>query len=282
MYNDSWKTGVFGYRANYLGEVWSVFMPGKYLCEVVYTEQLCDDIFALTVVSNKLAHEAQPGQFLHINCGHSRLLRRPISICGVNANAIEFVFEVKGEGTRWLSKCKPGSFLDILGPLGNGFKMPKGKVIVVGGGIGVPPLLYLADLALDGVTAVLGFRSSDRVILLDAFESVCDSVVLTTDDGSAGLCGTVTQPLDKLIRSGEYSSVFACGPHAMLKAVAQTCKQLDLPCQVSLEEKMGCGVGACLVCACATQILGKADMSRVCVEGPVFDASEIVWDYEEK
>jgi len=253
------------------------FMPGKYLCEVVYKEQLCDNVFAITVVSNKLAGEAVPGQFLHINCGHSRLLRRPISICSVSANAIEFVFEVKGEGTRWLSKRNPGSFLDVLGPLGNGFKLPEGNVIIVGGGIGVPPLFYVADSAPSGVAAVLGFRSSDRVILLNAFESVCDSVVVTTDDGSAGVHGSVAEPLGKLISSGEYDAVLACGPHAMLKAVAGTCRQFDMPCQVSLEERMGCGVGACLVCACATELKGKADMSRVCVEGPVFDASEIVW-----
>ena len=253
-------------------------MPDKYLCEVVYKEQLCDNIFALTIVNSKLAHEAKAGQFLHINCGHSRLLRRPISICSINANAIEIVFEVKGEGTSWLSKRNPGSFLDILGPLGNGFKMPEGKIVVVGGGIGVPPMLYAADSALGDVTAVLGFRSVDRVILTEAFESVCDSVIVTTDDGSAGIHGSVTKPLKDLLKSSEYSAVLACGSLLMLKSVAKTCSELNIPCQISLEERMGCGVGACLVCACATEIFGKTDMSRVCVEGPVFDASAIVWE----
>jgi len=252
-------------------------MPGKYLCEIVYKEQLCDDIFALTIVNDELVHAALPGQFLHINCGHSRLLRRPISICTVSANAIEIVFEVKGEGTRWLSKRETGSFLDILGPLGNGFTMPEGNIIVVGGGIGVPPLLYTVDSAQGEVAAVFGFRSSDRIILQDSFESLCDSITLTTDDGSAGLHGTVIAPLKELIKSEKYSAVLSCGPYGMLKAVAETCKASDISCQVSLEEAMGCGVGACLVCACETEILGKTDMSRVCVEGPVFNALEVIW-----
>jgi len=255
-----------------------IIMPDKYICKVTENKQLAADIHSITIVSEKLTGEARPGQFIHIKCGNERLLRRPISISNISDNALNFVFEIKGEGTRWLSECKPDSCLDILGPLGNGFDIPNGKIIVVGGGIGVPPLLYTAGAVKGNVTAILGFRSKDRVILTDEFEKECGNVIITTDDGSAGVHGPVTAPLKKLLDEEKYSAVLTCGPYAMLRAVAELCMSKGVPCQVSLEEKMGCGVGACLVCVCATEVKGKADMSRVCVDGPVFSAADIVWE----
>ena len=251
-------------------------MPSKYLSEIVYCDTFAKDIFSITILSETLAGKARAGQFLHVKCGHSRILRRPISICSVRGASIEFVFEVKGEGTRWLSKRKPGDKLDVLGPLGNGFSFPDGNIIIAGGGMGAPPMLFAAESARGGSAAVLGFRNKDRVILTKEFEAICETVVLATDDGSLGYHGNVAAPLKQLIESGKYSAVLACGSQLMLSAVANTCKQYNMPCQVSLEERMGCGVGACLVCACATVKNGKEDMSRVCADGPVFDASELM------
>jgi len=250
-------------------------MPDKYACEVVVNERLTDNVFIITAVNRALAAKAVAGQFLHIKCGEAHLLRRPVSICSVRGSAFEFVFEVKGEGTRWLSNREAGQMLNILGPLGNGFSIPAGKIITIGGGIGTPPLLFAAESAIGGVTAVIGFQNKDRIILKDEFETVCEEVYVTTDDGSFGIRGPVTAPLPELLGSGEYSAVLACGPRAMLSAVAALCKQYSVPCQVSLEERMGCGVGACLVCACATVSGGTESMSRVCKDGPVFDAGEI-------
>jgi len=252
-------------------------MPDKYLCEVVARERLIDNVFIITAVNRDLAAEANAGQFLHIKCGEARLLRRPVSICSVRGSVFEFVFEVKGEGTRWLSKCEAGQILDIVGPLGNGFSIPEGKIITIGGGIGTPPMLFAAESATGKVTAVIGFRNINRILLKDEFAEVCDEVYITTDDGSFGLRGPVTTPLPELLESGGYSAVLACGPRAMLSAVAVLCKQYGVPCQVSLEERMGCGVGACLVCACATASGGIERMSRVCKDGPVFDAGEVIW-----
>lgn len=252
-------------------------MPDRYFCEVVYVERLCDCIFSVIIACDELAGNAQAGQFIHIKCGNERLLRRPISICSVGSHSLEFVFEVKGEGTRWLSLLQPGDILDVIGPLGNGFSFPEGNIIVVGGGIGVPPMLFAAQSARSGVTAVLGFRNSERIILKKDFESACDEVYLATDDGSNGVPGPVTPHLEKLILNGKYDAVFACGNHLMLLAVSELCLRNNIACQVSLEEKMGCGVGACLVCACAVSIEGRADMRRVCVDGPVFAASDIDW-----
>ena len=252
-------------------------MPDKYLCEVVRNKRLCDGVFAITIESEAIADEALAGQFLHIKCGSERLLRRPISICSVRGGEIDFVFEVKGEGTSWLSMRMAGEKLDILGPLGNGFSMPEGNIITVGGGIGVPPMLFTAEETFGSVTALLGFRSEDKIILKDEFEAICEKVIITTDDGSYGIHGAVTAPLSDFLENGKFDGVLACGPRAMLYAVAKACRTYGVSCQVSLEERMGCGVGACLVCACATVSGGIPAMSRVCMDGPVFEASEVVW-----
>jgi len=252
-------------------------MPDVFFCEIIENTLLTDAVYSITVVSRELARESAAGQFIHIKCGEARLLRRPISISCVRGDKVNFVFEAKGKGTQWLSERDPGHKLDILGPLGNGFTMPEGKLLIVGGGVGTPPMLFAAESAKNSVTAILGFRDAGRVILVDEFKAVCDNVYVTTDDGSVGIHGAVTKPLDELIKSGEYETVMSCGQIPMQKAVAEMCGQYGVPCQVSLEERMGCGVGACLVCACATISNGIEQMSRVCVDGPVFDSRQVVW-----
>ena len=250
-------------------------MPERYFCQIIAHERIADDIFAVMTEWRESAG-TRPGQFIHIKCGEL-LLRRPISICSVRDDTLKFIFEVKGEGTRRLSEHRPGDVLDILGPLGNGFTLPQGETIVIGGGIGVPPMLYVAESLESSVTAVLGFRDKSRVILKSEFESVCDEVFVTTDDGSIGARGPVTGSLERLLRDKTGATVLACGPRAMLRSVAQVCEKYGVSCQVSLEERMGCGVGACLVCACATRIDGEDYMARVCKDGPVFNAREVVW-----
>lgn len=252
-------------------------MPDVYICEIVDSEKLGAATWSLTVLSPDLAKTALPGQFLHIKCGDGLLLRRPFGICSVFGGALVFVFEVKGKGTRWLSGREPGDMLDILGPLGNGFSFPEGDIIVAGGGLGAPPLLFAAESAKRNVTAVLGFRDMSKVILRDEFENACDAVYLATDDGSMGIHGQVTVPLEELLKKGGYEAVLSCGQHAMQKNVAKICARYGVPCQVSLEERMGCGVGACLACACATRGGGGEQMRLVCKDGPVFDAAQVVW-----
>jgi len=254
-----------------------VVLPDVYFCEVAARERINDAAIAVTVLCADLASAARPGQFLHVKCGDGLLLRRPFGVCSVSGGALSFVFEVKGKGTGWLSRLKPGDVLDILGPLGNGFCFPDGKIIVVGGGLGSPPMLFVAESAKRGATAVLGFRDKGRVMLVNEFEAVCDAVYLTTDDGSMGICGQVTAPLEGLLKKGGYEAVMACGQLAMQNAVAKLCERYGVPCQVSLEERMGCGVGACLVCACAIREGGNEHMKRVCKDGPVFDAKDVVF-----
>ena len=275
-------------------------MPDVYICEVIENKKLNATTFAVTVecggasggasvgsssngpatvraLAGGLASSARAGQFIHIDCGEGLLLRRPISVCNIRGDKLTFVFEVKGEGTRRLSAVLPGQKLDILGPLGNGFSFPDGDILVVGGGIGAPPMLFAAKSAKGRVTAVLGFRDSGGVILKNEFEEACDRVFITTDDGSFGIHGTVMEPIGELLRGGGFKAVMACGPRPMLSAVAELCERQGVYCQVSLEEYMACGVGACLVCDCATVKGEIAGMSRVCKDGPVFDARDVVW-----
>ena len=251
-------------------------MPIQKLCTVAEAVRLNEFACSLTLEAEGMEPQG-PDQFVHVKCGHSRLLRRPISICDWGKNRLRIVFEVRGEGTEWLARRKAGDTLDVLGPLGCGFQVEReARCLLVGGGIGVPPMLGCAQYAPGRCTAILGFRSGDRVMLEEQFRSVCSQVQVATDDGSYGFHGYV----DALVRrelEGDrgYDAVLACGPRPMLRNVARAAEDFGVRCLVSMEERMGCGVGACLVCAC-----DMADGSRkhVCKDGPVFEAREVDWD----
>ncbi len=247
--------------------------------KVIKNQQLRPGAWALEVDMGPAAAPAAPGQFVHIRCGADTLLRRPISICKQVGSIYTLVLEEKGAGTRYLAGRRPGDVLDMLGPLGRGFDLShRGPVILVGGGIGVPPLLYAAMAAFSEKTAVLGFRSKDQVILEDDFRQVCDNVYITTDDGSYGEHGLVSDVLARLLAEKPDALVLSCGPKPMLRAVAGLCMGKNIPCQVSLEERMGCGIGACLVCACKVKKPDGIGYGHVCKDGPVFWAEEVVWD----
>lgn len=227
----------------------------------------------------ELAREAQPGQFLHIRCGENQL-RRPISIGGVEQETLTVIFEVKGKGTRWLSARRPGDVLDVLGPLGHGFPVAEldGKVLLVGGGVGVPPL-YFAAQRLGRCDALLAFRSADRAMLQKEFEAQCETVKIMSDDGSVGQKGFAAQGAEQLLAGGGYEAVLACGPKIMLKTTYEVCAKAGVPCYVSMEERMGCGIGACLGCSVPLKNPdGTRRMARACADGPVFRAEEVIWD----
>ena len=251
-------------------------------CKIVSKEQVGDAVYMTLEVGDMIrASFRAPGQFVHIRCGEGLLLRRPISVCSCMEDEpddlLSIVFEVRGEGTRWLAGRELGDSLDVLGLAGNGFDLkPEGRYLLVGGGIGIPPMLGCAQYTGGRATAILGGRSRDKIILEDFFREDCAKVLCATDDGSLGHHGFV----DALVRrelseDRGYDGVLACGPKPMLRNVAKVAEEFGNPCQVSMEERMGCGVGACLVCAC-----DMADGSRkhVCKDGPVFDSREVDWD----
>lgn len=213
-----------------------------------------------------------PGQFLHIGVP-GRFLRRPISIAGINGEngTLRIIFRAVGTGTRILAGLAVGTTLDFLWPLGRGYRLPEaGSILLVGGGLGVAPLLALGD-AFPGreFHAVAGFRSANEVYGLDDLSRFCASVRLVTDDGSAGERGFVTQHLPV----GPFAAVLACGPVPMLRALQGVA--LPAPCQISLEERMACGLGACDGCACKVHRQDGYDHVRVCAEGPVFNLTEV-------
>lgn len=251
-------------------------------CTIVSKQQMGDAIYMVLEVGDMVRTTFQaPGQFIHIKCGDGLLLRRPISVCSCMedgpSDLLAIVFEVRGEGTDWLAKREVGEQLDVLGLAGNGFCVKQeGRYLLVGGGIGVPPMLGCARSTCGKSTAVLGFRSRSKSILLKSFENDCTKVLVATDDGSMGYHGFVDALVrQELEQDRAYDGVLACGPKPMLRSVAKVAEEFGVPCQVSMEERMGCGVGACLVCAC-----DMADSTRkhVCKDGPVFDAKEVDWN----
>lgn len=254
------------------------FFCGKY--PIIEKRTLAKGIYSVIIDAPELADEAQAGQFANIAVP-GFTLRRPISVCRIDKEhgTLRFVFEVRGKGTHALAQLSEGESLDVLGPLGRGFKIPEGKkIIVVGGGIGTPPLLEVSRETGSLCTAILGFRDYSRIILKDEFEEFGSKTVLCTDDGSVGIHGLVTVPLEEELKSGSYVLVCACGPEPMIKAVIKTCEAYGVDCQVSLEQRMGCGVGACVVCSCMTVRNGQEFYSRVCKDGPVFNAGEVKFD----
>ncbi len=249
-----------------------------HLCNILSQEEIAPNIIRVWVENEALAKQAKPGQFLHIQCGDvvSMPLRRPISICDVQGDKICFIYEVKGRGTKSLA-TQTGE-LDILGPVGNGFLVANETYknpAVIGGGIGVYPMLFLTK-QLASVSAYLGFRNKSLVTLEKEFTEAATHLSISTDDGSYKNHGFALDCLKKDFAEKQFDIIYACGPKGMLKAIQAFAKEVDVPCQISLEERMGCGIGACLTCSCETHEEGAGKYQRVCKNGPVFWAEEVV------
>ncbi|MBR2240902.1 MAG: dihydroorotate dehydrogenase electron transfer subunit [Clostridia bacterium] len=258
--------------------------------KLVNKEKLKDDIYKFSVESEEICKLANPGQFLEIKVlkGIEPLLRRPISIYNVDRdkNWIEFIFQVKGKGTKILSEVEVGQEIDVVGPIGNGiFEIKKyNNAAIIGGGIGVFPLYELAKqlkiAESDNINTYLGFRSKEFVTNEDEFSKVSSKLIITTDDGSYKEKGfainKLKEDIEKQALEGNQTDIiFACGPLPMLKAVQQLAIEKNIPCQLSLEERMACGLGVCL--GCAVKLAGSDELKykHVCKDGPVFWANEV-------
>ena len=245
---------------------------------VVSQKEIASGIFDMLLEFPKGAKKAKPGQFIAMYCNdNSKLLPRPISICGIDADAgtLRVVYRIAGEGTKEFSRMKKGDTLEVMGPLGNGFAMKEEKAIVVGGGIGIPPMLELAKQLNCEKTIVLGYR--DELFLEKEFEETAE-VKIATEDGSTGVKGTVIDA----IRNGQVDGavIYACGPMPMLRALAEYAKEHQMEAQISLEERMACGIGACLGCICKSKEKDphtNVNNKRICKDGPVFDAKEVMF-----
>ena len=261
-------------------------MPVNIKAKLLKKEELKPRILKFSVQADEIVNTAKPGNFIEIrvNDDIEPFLRRPISIHNMDREKgiLEFIFQVKGKGTTILAKRNEGELIDIVGPLGFGpFKYSNFKnLAVIGGGIGVFPLYELAKSAKNenkNVNTYLGFRNKDLVVLENEFKQVSNQLTITTDDGSYVQKGFAIDFLKKDIEAGKIDSIYACGPLPMLRAVRELALEKNIPCQISLEERMACGLGVCLGCAVKTAKSPKdaPEYWHVCKAGPVFQAKDV-------
>ncbi|HIJ79042.1 MAG: dihydroorotate dehydrogenase electron transfer subunit [Desulfobulbaceae bacterium] len=257
------------------------------LAEVVKKEQIAADIFRLTLRAPEIAGCARPGQFVMVRAmaGIDPLLRRPFSIHQVSSEGnIQILFKRLGKGTTLLARLEAGEQLDLVGPLGNGFDLNgPGKVCLVGGGMGIAPLYFLAREFLrqsipPRLTVMLGARTREELVTVanDFKDLGVNDLSLATDDGTLGHHGLVLDLMGRQMAREDQWSVYTCGPHPMMKAVAEMARQNEWLCSVSLETMMACGISACLGCAIPRAGL-NGNYLHVCKDGPVFDAGEVAW-----
>ncbi len=277
--------------------------------KIIYNKRVTDNYFQAAVMSAEISRVALPGQFVNIRVVDTNdvLLRRPFSIHRVEGEKIIFLYEVKGKGTEILSQRKEGEYLDIIGPLGNGFdlnwqtgKLANRQTILVAGGMGVAPLVFLAErlVRVEGVRCkveekikplvLIGAKTKTQVLCENEFKKSGCEVKVATDDGSRGFKGWVTDLLDRHVCEGGHIGpplqriIYACGPAPMLKALAQIAGRNNIDAVGSLEAHMACGIGSCMGCVVKVaraqpQAGDDFEYKRVCKEGPVFDLKQIIW-----
>ncbi len=256
-------------------------MKKLYYPIIISQKEIAQNIFCMKLQCNEIAKIALPGQFINLYCKEGKmLLPRPISICEIDKEIgiVTLVYAVVGKGTKSFSRLKKGDTIKILGPLGNGFKIDKSvKIhILIGGGIGVPPLVELSKHLKGEVYAFLGFAHSP--ILTKELESNGAKVFVATEDGSVGFKGNVIELLDKENIKG--NMIYGCGPRPMLKAVSKWAKEKGMKAQISMEERMACGIGVCVGCTCKIKKKDEKDWQnrKICTDGPVFWSEEVIWD----
>ena len=253
----------------------------KETCTILSQECIGKDIYSMWLETKTIAEQAKPGQFVSVYTRDgSKLLPRPISLCEIDKEkkALRLVYRVTGTntGTESFSRLHKNVTLEVLGPLGNGFPLEEAKgkrVFLMGGGIGVPPMLETMKQLDAEKTAILGYR--DELFLNDEFEKN-GKVYIATEDGSAGTKGNVMDAIRE--NQLEADVIFACGPKPMLRAIKTYALEKGIPCWISMEERMACGVGACLGCVCqSTEVDGHSHVhnKRVCKDGPVFLSTEV-------
>ena len=268
--------------------------------EVLSHKKYGEHYHSLTIVAPDIGAKVRPGQFVNIRCGEDRshILRRPFSVYRVHkrggwASTLEIVFDIRGPGTSFLSQLRGHSIVDLMGPLGRGFSLPRRRAhcLLVGGGIGAAPLFFLADeLRNEGhrVDVIIGARSMRHLLNPIEVRRLASVYRITTEDASMGDEGRVTDVLEETIERCRAEIVYSCGPHPMLAAVSAMCGDRGLPVQVAVEELMACGYGVCMTCVMPlrdradrnrkTDATEEIHYARSCTEGPVFNGGDIIWD----
>jgi dihydroorotate dehydrogenase electron transfer subunit len=257
----------------------------EYEAGIIRTERRTPSGYLIELGCEEIAQKAVPGQFIQVRIGRGStpFLRRTFSICGTSPDegVIRIMIDVVGLGTELLCTLRRGEMLNLIGPLGRGFDPAlggNGNFVLVAGGVGAAPLLFLTEALRKfdrgNVTFLMGGKTKAHLSLITGLIGEGVHVMEATDDGSHGYHGTVTSLLDEHFEKLAPSSLFVCGPHPMMKAASEIAQKAGIPCQVSLEERMACGIGACLGCSI---LMADGSMVRSCVEGPVFNACEVAW-----
>jgi len=246
---------------------------------IISNNEAMPGVYLMWLESSQIASKAKPGQFVMVRCGEGteHPLRRPLSIHQVDNNKLAFLFTVVGKGTHWLAQCQAGSSIDLLGPLGNGYSIQPGShnLLLLAGGIGITPLCFLAEQAVNqgySVTLLLGASTAAQLYPRHLLPAKVE-LVITTEDGTAGREGMIIDFLPHFV--GWADQIFACGPTSMYQTMAVQKQRLKKkPAQISLEVRMGCGLGVCYGCTVKT----KNGLKQVCKDGPVFELDDIIWD----
>ena len=252
-------------------------MKYKEMAKVISQEKLMDGIYSMWIQTEQIAAEAVPGQFISVySKDGSRMLPRPISLCEIDreAGTLRIVYRVAGAGTAEFSAYEAGETLEILGPLGNGFPLLEKKAFLIGGGIGIPPMLQLAKELNCEKQVVVGYRDSSMFLTEELAAN--GTLYVATEDGSVGTKGNVMDAIRENALDAEV--IYACGPTPMLRAIKAYALEHNIECYISLEERMACGIGACLACVCKSKEIDHhthVNNKRICKDGPVFLATEV-------
>lgn len=262
------------------------------LANIVENIEISPGYFRLTLQVPAFSMNALPGQFvmLKMSESHDPLLRRPMGIYKTSntddAFCLEILYQVVGKGTSIMSEKVKGEHIDLLGPFGNGFKIQTviKEAVFVAGGVGIAPLVMVAEKMARETPGLkiylfIGGKSKKDILCIEDFKNMDTEIYVTTEDGSLGSSGLVTDPLKEFInnKSGDQTSLFACGPYRMLKSVSNIAINKNVPCQVSLDRRMACGFGVCLGCVIKVNSENSNPYKNVCTDGPVFDAKEVAW-----
>lgn len=245
-------------------------MAKTFNAKILSNEEVAEKIFRLTLDAPELAKISRAGQFVQVKISDEFTLRRPLGIASTANGQIKIFYRAVGRGTENLSARRAGETLNILGALGNGFSAVDGKILLVGGGMGLAPLLCAAENFSADV--LIGGRTQGEVIFWqDEFNPHVEKIFITTDDGSFGVKGFAIDLLPEVLAAENYSAIFTCGPEIMMRGVAKIAAEKNIPCEVSFEKRMACGLGACLSCSIDT-VDGR---KKVCKDGPIFDARKV-------
>ena len=243
--------------------------------EILENSLIGPQMYRLLVHCPAIAAQAAPGQFIQVRVERGQLLlRRPISLADVDrtTGTLTLIYRVVGKGTAAMAALQPADPINCLGPLGHGFSLTAKKPLLVGGGMGIAPLLFLAKTFAGKASILMGGRNAEEMFWPELYQCLVQDVFITTDDGSMGTKGFTVTLLPALLQKGAYDRIFVCGPEIMMRGVAGIAKEAGIACEVSLEKRMACGLGACLSCSIDTT---DGQRKKVCKDGPVFPAQEV-------